>query len=90
MGAQVKRRRVKFHIQADENSRVSVAGSFNDWNPKKHVLKQKDGEYALNVLLEPGQYQYKFVVNDIWCVDPEREDWAANDFGSLNSVLTVA
>ncbi|MBL7076535.1 MAG: isoamylase early set domain-containing protein [Kiritimatiellae bacterium] len=90
MGAQVKRRRVKFQIHADANSKVSVAGTFNGWNPSKHVLKSKDGAYALNVLLEPGQYQYKFVVNDIWCVDPEREDWAPNDFGSLNSVITVS
>ncbi len=89
MGTQAKRRRVRFHISADEGSKVSVAGTFNGWNPDKHVLKQKDGTFALNILLEPGQYQYKFVVNGIWCVDPERSDWTANEYGSLNSVVTV-
>jgi len=89
MGAHVKRRRVKFQIRADENSKVSVSGTFNGWDPDKHVLKKKGDVFELNVLLEPGQYQYKFVVNGIWCVDPERPDWAPNEYGSLNSVVTV-
>ncbi len=89
MGAQVKRRRVKFQIRAEENSKVSIAGTFNGWNPDKHILKKKGDMFELNVLLEPGQYQYKFVVNGIWCVDPERPDWSPNEYGSLNSVVTV-
>ena len=90
MAAQAKRRRVRFRIQADEKSSVSVAGTFNGWDPKKHILKMKDGYYTLNILLVPDQYEYKFVVNDIWCVDPECPDWATNEYGSLNSVVTVA
>ena len=89
MGAQVKRRRVRFEIHADTKSKVAVAGTFNGWNPEKHVLKQKDGVFVLSILLEPGQYQYKFVVNDVWCVDPECPDWAPNEYGSLNSVISI-
>ncbi len=89
MATKAKRRRVKFQIRADANSKVSVAGTFNDWDPDRHVLKCKGDMFELNVLLEPGQYQYKFVVNGTWCVDPERSDWAPNEYGSLNSVVTV-
>ncbi len=85
----VKRRRVKFRISADERSKVAVAGSFNGWDVNKHVLKRKGDAFELNVLLEPGRYEYKFVVNGIWCLDPERPDWATNEFGSLNSVVIV-
>ena len=89
MKKQVKRRRVKFSIRADEKSSVYLAGTFNGWDPKKHVLKWKEGVHSVSMLLEPGQYQYKFVVNDIWCVDPECADWTPNEHGSLNSVVTV-
>jgi 1,4-alpha-glucan branching enzyme len=89
MGTQVKRKRVKFHIVADEGSKVAVAGTFNGWDPSRHVLKPKDGVFQLSVLLEPGEYQYKFVVNNVWCVDPECPDWEPNEYGSLNSVVHV-
>jgi 1,4-alpha-glucan branching enzyme len=89
MTTKTTRRRVKFQIQADANSHVAVAGSFNGWDPTKHVLKLKDGVFAINLFLEPGEYQYKFVVNDVWCVDPECPGWAPNGHGSMNSVLVV-
>ncbi|NQU39699.1 MAG: hypothetical protein HQ523_07080 [Lentisphaerae bacterium] len=90
MTTKVKRRRVAFSIRAAEESSVSVAGTFNGWAPARHVLKRKGDVYTLNILLEPGQYQYKFVVNDVWCVDPECPDWVPNEHGSLNSVVDVA
>ncbi|MBT3294573.1 MAG: hypothetical protein HN919_00585 [Verrucomicrobia bacterium] len=90
MAAKAKRRRVKFQVEADAQSTVSVAGTFNQWDATRHVLKMKDGVYALNILLAPGQYQYKFVVNNVWCVDPECPEWAPNEYGSLNSVIDVA
>ncbi len=89
MSAKAKRRRVRFQMRADEGIKVSVAGTFNGWDPEKHVLKPKDGMYALNILLDPGHYEYKVVVNGVWCVDPERSDWAPNEYGSLNSVIVV-
>ncbi|OVE74022.1 hypothetical protein BVX94_01710 [bacterium B17] len=85
----VKRKRVKFELNADEDNTVYVAGSFNDWNPKKNKLKFKDGIFATSVLLPRGRYEYKFVVNDTWCVDPDCEEWAPNEMGSLNSIKTV-
>lgn len=85
----VKRKRVKFELNADEDNTVYVAGSFNDWNPKKNKLTFKDGIFATSVLLPRGRYEYKFVVNDTWCVDPDCEEWAPNEMGSLNSIKTV-
>lgn len=89
MAGSVKRRRVKFQIRADKDSTVSVAGTFNGWDPEKHILKPRGDIFALNILLEPGRYQYKFVVNGIWCIDPERPDWEPNEYGSLNSIVAV-
>ncbi len=83
------RKRVKFELHADPGSRVFVAGDFNDWSPETRQLKEKDGVYSATMMLPAGQYQYKFIVNGAWCVDPECEDWMPNDQGSLNSVVTV-
>ncbi len=84
------RRRVKFSIAAEPQSKVFVAGSFNNWDSEKTKLSEQKGIFSKSVLLEPGRYEYKFVVNGIWTVDPECADWVPNGHGSLNSVIDVS
>lgn len=70
---------------------VALAGSFNDWDPSLAPMKDPDGSgrYRCTVSLKPGSYEYKFVVDDEWILDEENSNFAANDFGTLNSVLVV-
>jgi 1,4-alpha-glucan branching enzyme len=82
-------KRVKFAIQAAPDSEVYVAGSFNAWDAKKNRMKYKDGTWSTTLVLPPGRHEYKFVVNEVWCVDPGCTEWAPNSFGSLNSVVMV-
>lgn len=84
-----KKKRTAFKVSAEAGSEVYVAGDFNDWNPKKNRLKFKSGSYSANVMLVPGKYEYKFVIDGVWCVDPECAEWAPNGLGSLNSVINV-
>lgn len=84
------RKRVKFAIKAAPKSKVSIAGSFNNWDPSNSELKYKDGVFQKSMLLDKGRYEYKFVVNGIWTVDPNCADWVPNGHGSLNSVIEVA
>jgi 1,4-alpha-glucan branching enzyme len=83
------KKRIAFRLSAEKGAAVYVAGSFNEWNPKKNKLKFKDGCYSVNIMLEPGKHEYKFVVDGTWCVDPECSEWAPNGLGSLNSVINV-
>ena len=85
------KRRIRFEFTAEPGIEVCVAGSFNNWDPAATPLKDKDstGLYRRALLLRPGRYEYKFVVNGTWCVDPDCTDWQANELGSLNSVLDV-
>lgn len=83
------RRRVRFQLRAGPGSSVHVAGAFNDWDPAKKKMSYSGGVYSAAMMLLPGRYEYKFVVDDIWCVDPECPDWVPNDQGSLNSVIVV-
>lgn len=68
--------------------KVCLAGDFNNWEPVK-MRKQKNGGYGLTIKLDPGDYQYKFQVDDEWLLDPENQDNALNPFGSLNSLAKV-
>ncbi|MBN1557696.1 MAG: isoamylase early set domain-containing protein [Lentisphaerae bacterium] len=83
------RKRVNFKVDADRRSRVAVAGTFNNWSPDKHVMKYKEGVFTLTTLLPKGRYEYKFVIDGQWCVDPRCREWTYNPYGSLNSVINV-
>jgi 1,4-alpha-glucan branching enzyme len=71
---------------AGSAKKVAVAGSFNEWQPLA-LKKQKDGSFAATVAIPAGHYEYKFVVDGQWIVDPDNNAWALNPYGTLNSVL---
>lgn len=89
--AKDKPKLVIFQIQYKPGSKVYVAGDFNAWNHLEHELSDYDnsGTYQLAVELKPGIYEYKFHINDIWCVDPGNPNFNRNPMGTLNSVITI-
>lgn len=79
-----------FTLQAPEASKVSVAGNFNGWNPGSIVAKKdRKGVWSTKVSLPPGTYEYKFVVDGSWVLDPANNNAVYNSVGSQNSVLEV-
>lgn len=88
----VKRKRVKFEVLAEPNTKVFLAGSFNNWSATAKELKEKDGDgcYAGTLLLEPAEYEYKFVIDGNWQIDAENPNFNQNKLGTLNSVVKVA
>ena len=84
-------KRVVFTLHAEKGKKVCLAGQFNDWNPtaKKLTYKTKDDVYSTILKLAPGTYEYKFVVDGVWCADPENADSVRNDQGTFNSVIVV-
>lgn len=83
--------RVSFEVFAEPGSKVFVAGTFNNWNPKKNPLKDNpdSGHYKAALILQRGAHEYKFVVNGVWSMDPNSVDWIPNSLGSINSVVYV-
>ena len=69
--------------------KVLLAASFNEWKPVV-CRRQKDGSYSVTVSLRPGTYEYKFIVDEEWVVDPDNPTWAMNVYGTFNSVANVA
>lgn len=80
---------VMFTIHAEKSKAVYLAGDFNKWNPTAKKMTFKAGVYSTSVKLTPGEYQYKFVIDGIWCADPENANSIANDQGTFNSIIVV-
>lgn len=85
----VKRRKVALAVLAPQASKAAVAGTFNDWQPQP--LKPADaGLFSLTLLLPPGDYEYRFVVDGEWRSDSACPEAVPNPFGESNSLLHVA
>ena len=85
-------REVDFVLDCNGAEHVYVCGDFNDWQPTSlRMIGSPDaGLWEKRLVLPPGRHEYKFVVDGLWCVDPECPEWSPNGHGSLNSVVTVA
>ena len=86
----VKRRRVRLKHDAPGADEVFLIGDFNDWDAGAHPMKKnKTGIWEKSVMLQPGRYEYKFMVDGVWRNDPLNGDYCQNRFGTRNNVLTV-
>jgi len=84
-------RRITFLINASEAKKVSLVGEFNNWNPEKHSMKSEDkGQWIKTVMLNPGTYEYKFLVDGNWLLDTKNDHSRLNCYGTLNSLITVS
>jgi 1,4-alpha-glucan branching enzyme len=84
--------KVTFSIEAEEAKKVSVVGSFNNWNVKKAPLKKlKNGTFKGTIDLEKDSaYEFKYVVDGTYVNDAAADAYAWNDFaGAENSVVNV-
>jgi 1,4-alpha-glucan branching enzyme len=81
----------QFAFQAPAARQVSLAGDFNNWDPKAGPMhKGLDGVWHLSVALKPGRYEYRFFADEVWCDDPAAQQKAANSLGTENCVRFVA
>lgn len=86
----VPRPNAKFMFYAPGAKRVFVSGEFNAWSPEATPLaRQGNGLWETGLVLKPGQYQYKFVADGQWLLDPNASETLPNGFGSVNSVIQV-
>lgn len=82
---------VHFVLSAPDAHAVSVAGTFNQWDPRATPLVRSGagGMWTATLKLPVGQHQYAFVVDGVrWVPDPAAP--AVDDgYGRRNSVLTL-
>jgi len=86
-----KEREVVFTFQAPGHATVQIAGDFNNWTPQRLDFNELQGKHVWKraVLLRPGTYQYKYLVDGSWIQDPENNKTIDDFLGGVNSVISV-
>jgi hypothetical protein len=83
------KRAITLSIPGFEGEEVKVKGVFNAWNSDATFLEWNGNAWEAPLVLAPGEYAYKLVVNGEEVLDPSNEVTVPNGFGSFNNVLTV-
>lgn len=88
-GKQPQPRTLRIEFYDEQAQAVAIAGTFNDWRPAATpMLALGEGRWVKELVLPPGRYEYRLVVDGEWKSDPTAEQ-APNPFGTTNSVLVV-
>lgn len=78
-------------VNAPGAKEVYLAGDFNGWKkePASAMSNDNNGTWIKRLKLKPGQYHYRFIVDDNWITDPENPANEKNPYGELDSLLKV-
>jgi chromosome partitioning protein len=81
----------RFIFHAPEAKTVRIVGSFNDWRPTEDysMERNKDGVWSKTVRLVPGEYQYKYIVDDMWIEDKHNPKVTNDPYGGRNSIIEI-
>lgn len=81
----------QFLLVAPDARSVIVVGDFNNWDTAATRLTRlnDNGVWSVTVPLRPGQYRYQFIVNDSTRVPDPRAPQVSDEFGGINSLLTI-
>ncbi len=87
-----KKKNVRFELAMQKAAkRVNIFGSFNGWNRESlSMQKNKEATYEIELMLAPGNYEYKFLVDGEEILDPINAQQVPNGLGGINSLITVS
>jgi anti-sigma-K factor RskA len=86
---------ITFSMRADASQvkSIAVVGDFNDWDPTRNLLadENNDGIWTVTLKLEPGRYEYMFILDgQKWVPDPSAYRYVSDGFGNKNAVLEIS
>ncbi|KPJ58717.1 MAG: hypothetical protein AMJ42_02730, partial [Deltaproteobacteria bacterium DG_8] len=92
LGPQQTKEGVLFRYYDPTAQNVQLAGDFSDWKPVENIMIQQKEKrtWKGTVPLKPGKYQYKFIVDGKWMIDPNNPEMVTSDKGISNSLLKVS
>ena len=73
--------KVTFKLQSDsakEAKKATILGDFNDWNPKKGLMKKlKNGSFTATMDLDSGkEYQFRYLLDgETWENDDQADQY---------------
>ena len=85
---------VQFSLKINDNKAhtIAIAGDFNGWSPQANILEDsdEDGIWTGTLKLEPGRYEYMFVLDgEKWFPDPNALRYVKDGFGNKNAILEL-
>ena len=82
---------VVFTLKAPNARSISLTGEFTNWSHEGiRMLRDEDNEtWKIVMNLDPGDYEYRFIVDGVWIKDPNNVDTVLNEYGQENSLLIV-
>jgi hypothetical protein len=85
---------VQFSLRTGDNKThtVAIAGDFNNWDPQVNILEDPEGDgiWTGTLKLEPGRYEYMFVMDgEKWFPDPNALRYVKDGFGNKNAILEI-
>lgn len=85
-----ERRNILFQYRNSRPQTVYIVGNFNHWDPQANPLnKGENNVWKITLSLEPGEYYYKFLVDNHPLTDPNNPNSVDDGQGGKNSVLIV-
>jgi chromosome partitioning protein len=90
-----ERREVRVQYRDAAAADVRIAGDFNGWIPDRNVTSRvrvegRERIWTKILMLPPGTYHYRYVVDGEWREDPENPPAAAGPAGGRSSLLVVS
>lgn len=86
----INRNGVRFFYRDKFAQKVSVAGTFNNWEKDQFDLeKNKYGIWSIVVQIPKGDYYYKYCADGLWKYDNNNPEKADDGQGDYKSVLKI-
>ena len=87
----IAEKEIVFKLEAPEGAMVQIAGDFNEWTPESLHFTESEGRplWHKSISLQPGSYEYKYLVDDLWITDPANDMTVEDSYGGLNSVISL-
>ncbi|NQV54173.1 MAG: hypothetical protein HQ500_13385 [Flavobacteriales bacterium] len=80
---------IQFELKGHKDAeQVILTGSFIGWSESELVMHPSAAGWYLPYVLGPGNYEYKFIVDDQWIIDPVNQVTAGEN-EAVNSVRSV-
>ncbi|MFO7985402.1 MAG: glycogen-binding domain-containing protein [Desulfatiglandaceae bacterium] len=85
-----KKNRIEFRISAPGAETVLLSGNFNNWSQHSDFMKKdQTGTWKKIKMLSQGTYEYKFIVDGTWTLDPNCSETACNQYGTYNNIIEI-
>lgn len=82
-------KKVAFRLKGFENAQtIALAGDFNSWSSRSVKMTRNGSVWTADVEIEPGVYEYKFVVDGRWFTDPDNPQTSGAG-AERNSIVKV-